>query len=150
MKTYLKEIVSGYHNDTNCKKYQEFYKNAYGKAPQSCRFKGHRERIPQLLDKIDFDENDSEVDTDHEDSRVEQFEQSNFLRNEKLEEDLSPKNMLDKLKSTIVSDDQAKPELLKALATLENHFSKEIEGTASQTSDKKESKGGFKNLFRRK
>ena len=38
MKTTLKEIVSGHHNDANCKTYQNKYKRIHGKAPQSCKY----------------------------------------------------------------------------------------------------------------
>ena len=57
LKTTLEEIVSGHHNDANCKKFQEKHERNHGKAPQPCKFKDHPEQIQELLEKIVVDSN---------------------------------------------------------------------------------------------
>ena len=52
LKKTLLKIVNGHHNDTNCKKYQEFYERRHEKAPPTCKFKDHPKQIQSLLDKI--------------------------------------------------------------------------------------------------
>ena len=58
LKTTLEEIVSGHHNDANCKEFQEKYERRHGKAPQPCKFKDHPKQIPNLLEKIVSDESE--------------------------------------------------------------------------------------------
>ena len=53
LKTALEEIVSGQHNDEQCKEFQERHKEKYfGIAPPKCKFKENPGEIPKLLDKI--------------------------------------------------------------------------------------------------
>ena len=56
MKTALKEIVSGQHNDAECKEFQEKHERKYGVAPQQCKFQKNPGEIPKLLDKIVIEE----------------------------------------------------------------------------------------------
>ena len=51
MTTSLEEITSGYHNDSNCKKYQEQRDIRFDKP---CKFKDNPAEISKLLEKIVF------------------------------------------------------------------------------------------------
>ena len=71
MKTTLEEIVSGHHNDANCKKFQKEHQRIHGKAPQPCKFKDHPEQIQKLLEKITIED---EIETESQDTKEIDFE----------------------------------------------------------------------------